>query len=345
MENVFKRFGAKGTSSDDRVFLQARLKLTLLYVGIFAVILFISGSVTRSVFTQKVHRRFSPVQEMILRRALQAREFPTVEDVRNDLSYTLLWVNIFLLALAGGAGYMLAGMTLEPIRANMQRQRQFLSDASHELRTPLTILQLGLERDVARASDKDEQTHLSAHLAEVGRMGRLLDDLLVLSRLDEGVVGESDTFVDVAKVVRDTIEHLQPLAEKHQVELIHALVDGPCFSKGSVDVFSRVLQNVIKNAIIHRNTPGEVRVSIEVQKHVVTCVIQDDGSGIRPEEQQKIFERFTRLDPSRSTKTGGSGLGLAIVRSSLVALRGSMAIESHVGKGTTISLQFPRFFP
>lgn len=340
MTNVFKQFGERGTKSFDDLFLKTRLSLTILYGVIFAVLLFISAGVTRSVFTQRIHQRFNPVQEMMPIRNLAGRAFPTAEEVQEDLLESLFWVNISLLFVATGAGYILAGFTLKPLQMSMAKQRQFLSDASHELRTPLSVLRLGIERDLLNTKDSNQKQHLNEQLADVDRMNRLVSDLLILSKIDESSRIELSV-VNGGDVIKKAIKQLEPLARKEEIAVSFINSKKDIFVLADNDLLFRALQNVIKNAIIYNHKKGVVDISLQAKNEDAFFVIKDSGLGIPKSDIKKVFERFTRVDSSRSSKKEGSGLGLPIVRSIVESFSGSIFIESIEEKGTTVTIKIP----
>ncbi|NEE04260.1 sensor histidine kinase [Phytoactinopolyspora halotolerans] len=186
------------------------------------------------------------------------------------------------------------------------RQRAFVADAAHELRSPIAALRTELEVAQAHpdAVDMAETTREALH--EVERMGRLVDDLLVLARLEEGRFS-STWLVDM----RDLAESIAGSLREPRVPV--TVEPGPGASvHGSPEALSRLLHNLIANALRHAAT--KVTVAVSQAGHLVEVRVGNDGPAIPPRHRERIFERFTRLDDARSRDAGGTGLGLAIVR-------------------------------
>lgn len=344
MPNVLKPFGEKATASLRNAFHGARVRLTFIYVVILLAVLFISSSSIYSAFSRQLeHRfeRFRPRPPVVLPEGMIP---PSPEEVRADLINALLVVNGFLLLVGGVLSYYLAGVTLEPIERAYDKQRRFLSDASHELRTPLAILQTDLENalrqdDLLRATREQAQSYLE----EVKRMGRLVNDLLLLSRFDEeNVTVQTSSTINVPDVVQTAVTRLQGIAKEKNVFLDLSHRPGEALKvKANADLLLQALTNVIHNAIVYNASGGHVTVVTSVEGHHVRVVITDTGVGIAADDLEKIFERFYRADKSRSRQTGGSGLGLSIVQTLIEQMDGSVDIQSTPGKGTTVIMFLP----
>ncbi len=338
MPNVLKPSGAKGIGSNKNRFDRAHVRLTLLYVGILAATLFLSSAITYSAFSQKVNSRFNRMaRPPIIELPDGTFLVPTPRDVRDDLIWSLILVNSVLLTIGGVFSYWFAGITLEPIEAAYDRQRRFLSDASHELRTPLSILQTTMENQITAGHEKTKD-----QLEEVERMGRLVSDLLTLSRLDEERPLQKIA-IPITAVLREAIGQLCVFAEQSRV---HTKESFDADTK-SLTVFAdhelllRALTNIIKNAIVYNRENGLVTIIAKKEKEDIRITVQDTGIGIAPDEREKIFDRFYRGDTSRSRATGGSGLGLSIVKSIIRGMNGSITIKSIVGEGTEVSVILP----
>ncbi len=344
MQNVLKPFGEKDTGSLNGRFDRARVRLTLVYVAILAVILFLSSSSIYSAFSQRLERRFERFRARPQMMLLDGMIPPNPDDVRTDLINSLFLVNGLLLLAGGVFSYYLASVTLEPIQASYERQRRFLSDASHELRTPLAILQTDLEnelRDIRLSVPAREQR--TSNLDEVKRMGRIVGDLLMLSRADEGnVVQRNAAIINLGEFLQMSVSRMQGIAATHQISLsFNHLQNETVFIQAPHDLLLQTLTNIIHNAIIYNKPGGGVSVAMASEEKRARVTITDTGIGISPEDLKNIFDRFYRVDKSRSRQSGGSGLGLAIVQSLMSQMNGSVNIESAPGKGTTVVLSFP----
>ncbi|MBI2473277.1 ATP-binding protein [Candidatus Uhrbacteria bacterium] len=346
MPNVSKRSGGKDIDSFNKEFRRSRLTLTLMYLLVLAVVLFISGGVTRSFFSQRLDDRFHRFNAYLDQRPKPISVMlPLADDVRADLLHVTLIVNTLLLFIAGLLSYWLAGKTLRPIQEAYSKQKHFLSDVSHELRTPLAILQTDLENELETANTQHSRQALQSHLEEVSRMSRLVTSLLMLSRLDGGQAGTLETkdeVVDLQLVLHKTIDRLTPLAQKHQITLSFfpsTSVEIPIAT--SKEFLEQAITNVIHNAIQYNKKDGRVDVCVSTQEDTATIVVKDTGIGIAQEDLQKVFDRFYRVEKSRSRQTGGSGLGLSIVQSIISSLGGVISLSSQLNEGTTVRIVLP----
>jgi two-component system, OmpR family, sensor kinase len=232
------------------------------------------------------------------------------------------------------------------LEAAFARQKRFVADVSHELRTPLTGLGGSLEILLfGAANDDEEATHhlMSGMYAEVERMQRLVADLLVLTRLDEGRLRLRLTTVEVAPLLADLCTQMQ--SQVHGQSLTYQVPPGLPALLGDADQLRRVFLNIVENALKFTPAGGcvELRAANEEQGWV-TLEIQDTGAGIPPEALPHVFERFYRADPSRTRQSwhmGGSGLGLSLARELVEAHGGTIAISSRVGQSTTVTLRLP----
>ncbi|KJL43782.1 sensor histidine kinase [Microbacterium trichothecenolyticum] len=223
---------------------------------------------------------------------------------------------------------------LTRLEATAARQRRFVSDASHELRSPLTRIRAALEIDLAHPETADlRATHRGA-LNDAAQLQSLIDDLLLLARLDESVPSRTSAPVDLDDIV---------LEEVQNHGLTDLTIDASRVSAaqviGDAGQLTRVVRNLLDNALQY----GRSRVVIELAEDDETAVLRvsDDGPGVPPGMQERIFERFARADDARASTTGGAGLGLAIARE-LVALHGgSLILDADHRGGASFLVQLP----
>jgi signal transduction histidine kinase len=276
-----------------------------------------------------------------------------------------------LLLIASILSYWLARLTLRPIRDSYERQRRFLGDASHELRTPLSILQLELENELHNSTGTARENIVSK-LEEVQRMGKLVGDLLTISRLDEDNLSPKEKELtlrinQLANLLVGIIDRLKPLALSHNVTLTFQNnsennsvssaisctddISDPSRKKAvstasllvtlEEDLFSHALTNLIQNAIIYNKQGGTVHVALNIEHKKVVIEVKDNGVGISKQDLANIFERFYRADKSRTRKQsiGGTGLGLSIAKSALLHMGGDLNMESELNVGTTARIE------
>ncbi|HST86846.1 MAG TPA: HAMP domain-containing sensor histidine kinase [Ktedonobacterales bacterium] len=226
------------------------------------------------------------------------------------------------------------------------RQKRFVADVSHELRTPLTALGGGLEMLLLGADrgDTEAARRLTRGMyAEVDRMRRLVEDLLTLTRLDDGQAGLRADLVAVASIVAEVCEQAQRLARGQTVRC--DVEAGLLPIRADADRLRQVLLNLLDNALKHTPTTGTITITARREgATTVALAVRDTGRGIPAEALPHVFDRFYRTDPARARsgeRTGGAGLGLSIARGLVEAQGGQIAIESATGRGTTVTLRFP----
>ena len=226
----------------------------------------------------------------------------------------------------------------EQRRRSEERLRRFVADASHELRTPLTSIRgyAELFRRGADTRPEDLAKSMSNIESEASRMGVLVDDLLLLARLDQGRPLEREP-LDLAAVASDAVESARAIEPDRTIDLI---ADDPVRIVGDASRLRQVIDNLLDNARVH--APGS-SVHVEVSRHGEEALLRigDRGPGLDPEVEGRIFERFTRGDPSRSRGTGGVGLGLSIVQAIVAAHGGDVAASSGEDGGTVFEVRLP----
>jgi two-component system, OmpR family, sensor kinase len=223
-------------------------------------------------------------------------------------------------------------------RESEQRLRRFVADASHELRTPLSAVRAYAELFARGAEQRpdDLSRSMTGIEREAERMSSLVEDLLLLARLDEGRPLERQP-VDLDAVVRDAVETAQAVEPERAIELRAE----PIRVLGDRERLRQIVDNLLANVRAH--TPPETSVSVRVQGDNGHAVVEvaDAGPGIEASDAERVFERFYRVDSSRSREGGGVGLGLSIVAAVAEAHGGTVGAESEPGRGTTIRITLP----
>ncbi|MGH2758540.1 MAG: sensor histidine kinase [Actinomycetota bacterium] len=222
-------------------------------------------------------------------------------------------------------------------QAQQEQMRRFLTDSSHELRTPLASL--GAAADVLLRGAKSDPEHVEriAHVirTQADRMGRLVEDLLTLARIDSGQPLRRER-VDLGDLARDAAAELSLRAPDRRVDVG---VAGDAYVRGDPDRLAQVLSNLTSNALSHTDADGSIGIDVSTGDGRVVLEVTDDGVGMAAEEIPRIFERFYRADRSRSSE--GFGLGLAIVREIVQAHDGSVEAASRPGAGTKVRVCLP----
>ena len=235
---------------------------------------------------------------------------------------------------------------VEELRGNDLMRREFTSNVTHELKTPLSSIQGAAEliRDgIARPEDVPD--FAGRIYDEARHMTELVNDILTLSKLDESersgdqsLLGSLEP-VDLGHTVREVASRLAPVAEDAGVTL--TATGEPCVVRGLPHLLDELVYNLCDNAIRYNHEGGFVDVSARVEDGRAVVVVADSGRGIPAAQQAKVFERFYRVDSSRSRDTGGTGLGLAIVKHAAALHGAELTLDSEEGRGTTICVRFP----
>ncbi|MBL1202556.1 MAG: two-component sensor histidine kinase [Nostoc sp. GBBB01] len=267
----------------------------------------------------------------------------------NDLDSRLAALKLILalglpitVLLVGGSSWWLAGLAMRPIDSSYKQMQQFTSDASHELRTPLAAINATVETlfDMEYLPDEGRDILVSIQ-RQNHRLAELVQDMLLLSRLEQHALAIQQTPCCLNILINDLIEEFSALAAAASLQLTSlVLCQELLYVMGDEDQLLRVLSNLIANAIQY--TPaGYVNVILKRSNSHAVIEVQDTGIGIALHEQKQIFDRFYRVNSDRSRTTGGSGLGLAIAHAIVQAHRGSIQVQSLIGKGSTFIVYLP----
>ncbi len=222
-----------------------------------------------------------------------------------------------------------------------QIRKEFTANVSHELKTPLQSIS-GCAELLSNGMVKDEDVPKFSQqiYSESKRMISLVDDIIGLSRLDEGARDMTREKVDLMDISSDVVNRLLPVANNAGVEL--SIEGEKSEFVGIPSLLNEIVYNLCDNAIKYNKNDGHVSVSVTSDEKYVVLTVSDDGIGIPLEQQERIFERFYRVDKSHSKEVGGTGLGLSIVKHAVSLHNGKIDLRSQMGTGTTITVTFPK---
>lgn len=230
---------------------------------------------------------------------------------------------------------------ITPLENLETMRRDFVANVSHELRTPLTVVGGFLETLEDMDSEMPESTRHYFHLMQeqTGRMRRLVEDLLTLSRLESSQNFSQETDINVPAMLRMVLTEGQSLSgRRHQLSLE---ADESLHLNGAPEELHSAFGNLVTNAIRYTPDGGEIRLTWRLRGSDAVFSVSDTGIGIEPQHLSRLTERFYRVDSSRSRATGGTGLGLSIVKHILTRHQAKLEIESEYGKGSVFSVVFP----
>lgn len=218
-------------------------------------------------------------------------------------------------------------------------RREFSANVSHELKTPLTSIYGNIELlEGGMVDPQDVPLFYEKISKETSRLIALIDEILLLSKLDEGNVAKHFEQVDLREIILECVSALDLKAHENQV-IINVV--GNATMEGSPSLLYELFYNLLDNAIKYNKPGGTVQVTLSDTDGKVNISVADTGIGVAEEDRSRIFERFYRADKSRSKKSGGTGLGLAIVKHAVLTHDGEIEMESELGEGTTFHIEFP----
>lgn len=229
---------------------------------------------------------------------------------------------------------------------HLETMRQdFIGNVSHELKTPVTVIRGMIETmiDDPEMPGEIRDRFLAKALIQTERMGGLVTDLLSLAHIESAESLADRVPLDVRVGISRSVRDLQPLAEGRGVTIHHELPDAPVYTLGDEEFLVQAVTNLLNNAIKYspRGSAVEVRLDVEEQRAAIS--VRDQGPGIEARHQERLFERFYRVDKARSRELGGTGLGLAIVKHISLSMGGEVSVDSTPGQGSVFRIRLPRY--
>ncbi len=227
----------------------------------------------------------------------------------------------------------------DDIMKNARIRQEFSANVSHELKTPLTAITGYAELiETGMASEENVEKFANGIHSSANRLLTLINDTIRLSELDSNAMELNLEKINLYQLIQSNAEMMQINANKHQIELTISGEDS--FIRGDRQMLEELIFNLCDNAVRYNNKGGKVAIKVKTEDNLVKLEVKDTGIGIPLEHQKRIFERFYRVDKSRSKSTGGTGLGLAIVKHIVAKHQAEINLDSRVGEGTTICVTF-----
>jgi signal transduction histidine kinase len=298
----------------------------------------------------EVHR-FSRMQRLRIERVFPpnpAQPFFTDEDLITEIQQRVIFglgiINVIIFITSGALGYFLAGKTLRPIKEMVEEQNRFISDASHEFRTPLTALKSSLEvnlRDKNLNLDEAKKI-ISESIEDVNKLQLLSDSLLQLTQYKKPEIHSKFEVLSLQQIIKESIKKINPLIQKKNILVKNKTkninIKGNKYSL--IDLFVIVLDNAVK----YSQDKSTIAIKTKKTEKSIFISIKDQGIGIDEKDLEHVFDRFYRSDKARSkSNINGYGLGLSIAKEIINLHKGSINIESKIGKGTTVTVSIPLF--
>ena len=334
------------------MFRNTRLKLTTWYLVLIMFISFVFSVVIFVNVNRELSRfeHFQSIRQERLRE--EVGDVPVsspniiidqqlIYESRDRLLASLIILNILVLACAGIAGYFLAGRTLNPIKRALEDQARFIGDASHELKTPLTALRSEIEVYLRSKDHKISEADeiLKSNLEEVVRLQSLSNNLMELTTL--GKVNQKLHFekLSLMNILQEAIKNVTPMANAKDIKILLKPTKSSIYANAKS--ISQLFTVLVDNAIKYSHNNSKVTVSTNVTGGVASIKIADQGIGIAQSELEHIFDRFYRVDKSRSSfDVPGYGLGLAIAKEIVTLHSGAISVKSN-SKGSVFTVELP----
>ncbi|HUX52438.1 MAG TPA: HAMP domain-containing sensor histidine kinase [Spirochaetia bacterium] len=341
MKRLSRQFEEWGTALTAEPFRWARIKLTLVYLGIIAAIVLVFSSSLYSVHSYNVER-IEHHRRADLAAPLEIR--PSLNDYVQDLGRAIIIGDIITIIVAGSLSYVLAGRTLTPIKDSIEAEQQFFANAAHDLRTPLAVMRT--EAEVALRGDdlstEEARGVIESSLEEIGRMSIMVEQMmsLVRPRTQHRPAKAEMVTLDLSDLAQSVARKMKTRATSEGVRL-EITTEGQTYIRGNSSNIERALFNIVENALNYTHAGGSIFVRTRRTGNHVELAVSDTGIGIAPGDLPHITEPFYRGDRARTTHAGGAGLGLTIARTTMTEHRGSLLAQSEPGSGTTITLRFP----
>ncbi len=334
--------GARGPD----VFVRATRRLALLFTAIVVLLVAVSGVITYVTVRTDIRdvAQGSGAGETEVERGIATKSI-------NSLRWQLIVADGLIAGAVGALGVWYASRTLRPIRDTYAAQKRFVADASHELRTPLAIMKAEFEvalrePDGGPAVSAERpaawRETLQSGLEEVDRMSAIVDDLLLLSRIDARQEGLHPAPVDLVGLVTETVGSMAAMGRRTGVAVAVTAPAGALTATADAPHLERALRNVIKNAVEHSPPGATVDVVLAAAGGRARIEVRDEGAGIAPVDLERVFERFYRAAPSpQGGSGGGSGLGLAIARWIVEQQDGTITAGAGASGGATFVVTLP----
>ncbi len=260
-------------------------------------------------------------------------------DVTHEFLLTMAVMAPFVLVAFGFCSYAVAGLAVKPIEELVETLTRFVADAGHELNTPTSVVQAraqSLERKLAKQGIVSEDISIINSSAE--RMGNIVQDLMLLTELD-AKSGRKHSLIDWPELAKSIVDEYRDRFETKGISFIFSSTENAKVLADS-ESLERILRNLLENAIKYTNE-GSVKVSFEQSGPEIRLIVEDTGIGIPESSLPEIFERFYRVDKSRTRASGGSGLGLSIIKAIVESLNGHVDVESRLGNGSKFTVSLP----
>jgi signal transduction histidine kinase len=268
-------------------------------------------------------------------------ETQQVDDAIGQFVLTMFILAPILLAATGACGWFFSAKAVKPVARSLHVLRRFVADAAHELKTPTTIIEASTQTLEEMAGEMTKAREIIDVLSRASqRMRKLAEDLVLLARMESPELALPMQVLSLDELIIQVVEDFHELAKNKPITLSAGKFPSAKVY-GNADSLSRVLINLVDNAMRYTEAGGSIFITLEAKEQAWCISVEDTGIGIPPQSLPHIFDRFYRVDESRARAIGGTGLGLSIVHAIIDAHSGTITVESQVGKGTKFVITIP----
>jgi two-component system sensor histidine kinase CiaH len=263
------------------------------------------------------------------------------DDALRQIVFTMILLSPFLALAVALCGSWFSGNATRPVEETMALLRQFVVDAAHEINTPITVIDASVQTLEETFSEQEQDDDILPIIKRASsRMRALGESLIVLSRMETPEYAFNISRLKLSDVIAPVVAECEQISKrKHQMLVVEPIPDVSIF--GHAESLERMFLNLIANAVRYTDDGGQIDVRFSVQDDKLKIIVEDTGVGIPKESLDHVFERFYRVDKSRSREMGGFGLGLSIVKAIVDRHNGTITVESQVGRGSSFITVLP----
>lgn len=301
-----------------------------------------SSDATRGNFTLDGNRWTYNVENTIDGYSIVFLDVTNSYKFLRNLLYTFLAVGLIMLIVIYFTSRYFANRSIAPVKEAFDKQQRFIADASHELRTPLAVINTNADVLLANSDDliRTQEKWLQHIKSETERMRTLTSDLLYLTQMEDARESIISTSFNLSEAVENVILTLEAVIFEKNMELSYDIVPD-LYTRGNSEQMKQVILILLDNAMKYTNASGSIKLTLKKQGHDLLLTVTNTGEGIPQEHLARIFDRFYRVDASRSRQNGGYGLGLAIAKSIVEQSKGRIYAKSVPNETTSFYVQLP----
>ncbi|PWV92477.1 phospho-acceptor domain-containing protein [Paenibacillus cellulosilyticus] len=301
-----------------------------------------SSDATRGNFTLDGNRWEYNVENTVEGYSIVFMDVTNQYQFLRNLLYTFLAVGLIMLVVIYFTSRYFANRSIAPVKEAFDKQQRFIADASHELRTPLAVINTNADVLLANSDDiiRTQMKWLNHIKSETERMRTLTSDLLYLTQMEDAREGVIMTSFNLSEAVENIILTLEAVIFEKNMVLDYD-ISPDLYTKGNSEQMKQVILILLDNAIKYTNAGGSIKLTLKKHGHDQQLTVTNTGEGIPQEHLARIFDRFYRVDASRSRQNGGYGLGLAIAKTIVEQSKGRISAKSVLNETTSFTVQLP----